>query len=212
MKTIDDLKLSKKAKAIVKDWLQEWLDMMIRQANGQQGNVYRADFKKLDFFYFTDCTDILSKDPEAKGVEDNRSIVIRKRIVMSQLLLKNLMGTFKRLKIKCTHCGFDDVYIASLKTASGHFKWCPKCFKTDISTYPNSYDTCVDSMRKQLRKKYLGDIVEPTEATQKDLEKYGILIWKNDEDYKVISEHPLKVIVNPKLKKIENNKCGDDYC
>lgn len=158
MKTINDLKLSKKAKAVVRTWLDEWLDMFIAQANGRQGTVHRADFANDDFFYFTDCTDVLSKDPEAKGQEESRSIIKRKQKVMLQLLIKTLLGTVECKKIKCSHCGYPDRYIGPLSNGTGHFLYCPKCQYTNICTYPSGYKTCVDDVKYKslpLRNKFL---------------------------------------------------------
>lgn len=92
MKTINDLKISKKAKLVVKTWLEEWLNTLIAQADGKEGTVYRADFINQDFFYFTNCNDILLENPEAASVESNRKIQLRKRTIMAQLFVKTLLG------------------------------------------------------------------------------------------------------------------------
>jgi hypothetical protein len=163
MKTIDDLKLSKKAKAVVKTWLDEWLNMFIAQAQGREGTVHRADFVKDDFFYFTDCTDILSKDPEAKGQENNRSIVNRKQKVMLQLFVKTLLGTVNCKKIKCSHCGYSDRYIGPLSNGTGHFMYCPHCKYTTICTYPLGYKSCIDDVKRKAIKL---DFVESNEKAK----------------------------------------------
>ena len=125
MRNLKDLKLRKKTEAKVQEWLKEWLLMFIQQADGRQGNVYRADFEKEDFFYFTDCKDIISKDPEFLAQETNSDVMRRKQRIHLQLLLKNLLGEFVPKKIKCTHCGYEDRYIG--KMYNGHYVYCPKC-------------------------------------------------------------------------------------
>ena len=92
MKTLKELKLCPKAKAKVEAWLHEWLEMLIKNADGREGNVYRADFEGKNFFYFTDCRDLVSKEVESTGQEANRKIVVRKRYVMNQLLLKAMLA------------------------------------------------------------------------------------------------------------------------
>lgn len=152
MKTLKDLKMCPKAKAKVEAWLEEWLAMLKTNADYKEGNVYRADFEKMDFFYFTDCRDILSNKIESKAQETNIKILIRKRYVMNQLLVKAMLGTLKLNKIKCSHCGYEDVWIDHIE--GGFFKWCPKCSKTDISVFPGGFDTCVENILKKLKKKY----------------------------------------------------------
>jgi len=71
MKTLNDLKLTKRTRDKVYTWLGEWLDMMIEQANGEEGTVIRANFPEDDFFFFTACKDILNKDPESLSKETN---------------------------------------------------------------------------------------------------------------------------------------------
>lgn len=154
MKNLKDLKLPKKFEIEVNNWLCDWLEMLKKQANGREGCVHRADFENNDFFYFTDCTDILSKDPEAKGVEDNRNIQLRKRTVMAQLLIKTLLGINNPKKIKCSHCGFEDRYIDALPNGGGHFLYCPKCHYTNICTYPGYYATCIEDVLKIIKKKF----------------------------------------------------------
>jgi len=157
MKTLKDLNISKQAKKTVENWLQEWLDMLITVANGREGTVYRADFENDSFFYFTDCTDILGDDPKAKGHENNRKIQIRKRVIMSQLLIKNLLGKTDWIKIRCSHCGHPDRWIDVIGDGFGHFIFCPKCWYTTIGTYPGGYVTCMPNINKKLQIKYAAD-------------------------------------------------------
>jgi hypothetical protein len=133
MRNLKDLKLRKKTEAKVQEWLTDWLTMFVEQADGKEGNVYRADFANEDFFYFTDCNDILAKDPEGKAQETNPNIIRRKQRVHLQLLLKTLLGEKIGKKIKCTHCGYEDRYIG--KMYNGHYVYCPKCHYLSLNGY-----------------------------------------------------------------------------
>ena len=70
-----------------------------------------------------------------------------------QLFIKTLLGTVKIIKRKCSHCSCEDMYTGAMRNMGGHFVYCPKCGKTDFSTYPNYYDTCIDEVRKVLIEK-----------------------------------------------------------
>jgi len=153
MKTLDDLGLCKKSRKKVEDWLQEWLDLFIKQANGKQGWVYRANFEKNDFFYFTDCKDILEKDPEARAQENNLAIRSRKRKVLMQLFIKTLMGKKLGTIIKCNHCSFEPCWIEGLPNGTGHWVYCPKCKKTDIHVFPEGYDNCMNTIKLEIAKR-----------------------------------------------------------
>lgn len=145
MKTLDELDLSPKNKAKVEDWLKDWIAHFTFLADGRTGNVYRADFEKMDIFYFTDCKDII--------LEDKRSQVLkRKRMIVMQLLLRYLTGEKVGKKITCSHCGFDDVYIGSRPSGGGHYMFCPRCTKTDVCTYPKFYDTTMQEVKDELIK------------------------------------------------------------
>ena len=161
MRTLVDLKLHKKTHEKVEAWLQEWLDLFIKQANGKQGWIYRADFEHNDFFYFTDCKDILEKDPEAKGQENNLDIRRRKRKVLLQLFVKTLLGKKLGTTITCNHCGFSPCWIEGLKDGNGHWVYCPKCKKTDIHVFPEGYDNCMRIIRAEINKK-----VPPSETVK----------------------------------------------
>ena len=147
MKTLKDLKLRKATKERVQEWLKDWLELFIAQADGRQGNVYRADFQKGDFFYFTNCNDILAKDPECKARETNPKIIKRKQRIMLQLLIKTLLGENVGKKIKCTHCGYEDREINSIY--NGHYTYCPKCQYLTINGY---LDTMAESTKQVLAK------------------------------------------------------------
>jgi len=153
MKTLNDLKLCKKSRKKVEDWLQEWLDLFIKQANGKQGWVYRANFEDNDFFFFTDCKDILEKDPEAKAQENNLAIRSRKRKVLMQLFVKTLMGKKLGTTIKCNHCGFEPCWIEGLPDGNGHWVYCPKCKKTDVHVFPDGYDNCMNTIQLEIGKR-----------------------------------------------------------
>jgi len=154
MRTLNDLGLCKKSKKKVEEWLQEWMDLFIKQANDKHAWVYRADFTKDDFFYFTDCKDILEKDPEAKAQENNLAIRNRKRKIMLQLFLKTLLGqNMGLITITCNHCGYRGCWINGLKDGNGHWVYCPKCKKTDIHVFPEGYDNCMDIIKREIVKK-----------------------------------------------------------
>ena len=133
MRNLKDLKLRKKTEAKVEEWLREWLAMFMMQADGRAGNVYRADFEKEDFFYFTDCKDILAGDPECAAKEVNSKIIRRKSRIHLQLLIKALLGDKIGKKMPCTHCGFEDRQINT--TINGHYVYCPKCKYLVINGY-----------------------------------------------------------------------------
>jgi len=145
MKTLQELDLCPKDKAIIESWLKEWIQHFTELADGRTGNVYRADFEKMDIFYFTDCKDIILSDK-------NKQVMKRKRMIMLQLLLRHLTGEKVGKKITCSHCGYDDVYIGSRPSGGGHFMFCPKCKKTDVCTYPKFYDTTMQEIKDELIK------------------------------------------------------------
>jgi transcription elongation factor Elf1 len=153
MRNLNDLKISKKAKVRVACWLNEWLLHFIKQADGRTGNVYRADFVNKDIFYYTDCKDILEKDPEGKSDETNSGIRVRKRMVLLQLFVKTLMGEPIGKKITCTHCGYEDRYIGGVK--GGGYIYCKKCGFATINTFPGEWNNVVEEMVKDLVKKGL---------------------------------------------------------
>jgi hypothetical protein len=145
MKTLQELGLNPKSKAKVELWLTEWIQHFTNLTDGRTGNVYRANFEKMDLFYFTDCRDIVLKDA-------NNQVARRKRMIVLQLLLRYLTGEKIGRKIKCTHCGHDDVYIGSRPSGGGHYMFCSKCGKTDVCTYPESYNNTMSEIKEELTK------------------------------------------------------------
>lgn len=149
--SINNWKLDKRNLKIVKREINRWLQLFITQAEGMTGNVYRANFIEDDFFYFTDCRKIVSKEIESKGVEDNLKIRRRKNKVLLQLLMRTMLGETFYKEYHCTHCGHvGETIIAGFSDGGGHFTFCPKCGKTDICTYPEFYDTCIKNIKKAL--------------------------------------------------------------
>ena len=153
MRTLKDLKLTKQTEAKVKAWLDEWLEHFIEAAQGETANVYRADFDKMDFFYFTNCNDVLSKDPESLGDESNLTIRKRKRTIMLQLFVRTLLGEELGTKLKCSHCGYPEMHIDGTDNGGGHFTYCPKCHYTAFNTYPEFYAEFIKYMKMKLIEK-----------------------------------------------------------
>lgn len=203
MKTLNDLGLHKKTRKKVEEWLQEWLDLFIKQANNKPAWVYRADFVKDDFFYFTDCKDILEKDPESKGQEHNLVIRKRKRKIMMQLFIKTLLGQNLMLNvITCNHCGYRGCWIEGLKDGNGHWVFCPKCKKTDVHVFPDGYNTCMDTIQAEIAKKEMLSPAPVLNVISTSLqeclkrEKYrGNKLIKEIQAYKY--EHAAKNLNNP---------------
>ena len=125
MRNLKDLKLRKKTEQKVSAWLTEWLELFVKQADGKQGNIIRADFANNDFFFFTDCRDIINKDPEDKADETNLKVRGRKRKVVLQLFVKTLLGEKLGRKSPCSHCGFEDRIVKHMY--NGYYVLCPKC-------------------------------------------------------------------------------------
>jgi len=120
----------------IKSELKKWIDLMIEQADGQEGNVFRFDIIKNDQFFFTNCNDILSKDPECKAHETNPLITRRKIRVFMQLVLKQISGGPIHKMLKCTHCGFEGEEMRG--TVNGHYRFCPKCKKIAMVGYQDT--------------------------------------------------------------------------
>lgn len=151
MRTINDLGLCKKSREKVEGWLLEWLDLFRRQADGKHAWVYRADFEGSDFFFFTDCKDILERDPEARAQENNLAIRNRKRKVMMQLLLKTMLGMdLGLITITCNHCNHRGCWIEGIGDGTGHWVYCPKCEKTDVHVFPMGYATCMEKIQERI--------------------------------------------------------------
>lgn len=125
----------------------------IRFTDGVLKNISRSDFGSMDFFYFTDCRDILAKNPEQKGVEMNLEVRNRKRAKLLTILMARLLGRDVDRKIKCSHCGFDEGFEDGFKDGSGHYTFCPKCFKTTFCIYPPGYNNCISLLKESLEKR-----------------------------------------------------------
>jgi len=164
MKSIKDLGLPKKEQKKIETWLNQWLDLFIKQADGQEGNVHRADFENDDFFYFTDCNDILIKDPEGKSVETNPKIRARKRKVRLQLLIKTLLGYNFDRPLKCTHCGYEKCSIDA--TVNGHYTYCPHCKKISLVGY---LPTIIESASAVFKELLLQEIKKNNDTKEKEL-------------------------------------------
>ena len=148
---INEWGLTRSAEGIVRKELRLWLKIFIKNAGGRTGNVFRADFIKDDFFFFTECNDKLLNNPESKGVEDALSIRRRKRMVLFQLFIRTLLGEKLGKILKCTHCGYIGERIEASKSLGGHFKYCPNCKKTTIVTYPNYYNIVLDEVKEYVK-------------------------------------------------------------
>lgn len=150
MNTLEDLKLKPKDLKKVKMWLNSWKLHFEHMAQGDRASIERYDLENLDFFFFTDCRDILSKKPESAGVETNKSIRKRKEAMKHSLIFRFLLGEKLGRKRPCSHCGNDDRWINSLGDGTGHYVFCPKCKMTTIVTYPEGYDTCTKRVAEDL--------------------------------------------------------------
>lgn len=151
MQTLKDLKLRRKTERKVLDWLGEWLDLLVWQADGREGNVFRADFAGDDFFFFTDCKDILNADPESVSSETNPKIMRRKSKVMQQLLIKTLMGKKVGRKVPCSHCGYEDRIIMPMY--NGHYTYCPHCGYLVLNGYLDTIEESLKGIVKRSAKK-----------------------------------------------------------
>lgn len=158
MKTINDLDLKAKDKAKVRAWLTGIMHHFERMSAGERETVERYNFDNLDFFYFTDCRDILSKNPESKGVEDADTIRKRKKAVEYKLIFQSLLGKKLGRKRPCSHCGNDDRIIDSFENGTGHYLFCRKCGMTTIVTYPIGYGTCIKILAEKLQLKHKVDL------------------------------------------------------
>jgi len=152
MKKLKELGLKPKDLLKVKNWLNQWMQHFTKMADGNRETVERYNLENLDFFYFTDCRDILSKNPESKGVEDAEAIRKRKKAIEYRLLFRALLGEELGKKRPCSHCGNDDRWINSLGDGTGHYLFCPKCGMTTVVTYPIGYKTCMQRVLDDLKK------------------------------------------------------------
>lgn len=140
---------SKHDEKMVIRWLRLVLKQLMKNADGREGTVHRADFYNNDIFYFTDCSDILKDDPEPKSHEANRQIQTRKRYVMLQLLIKSLLGEVKLKKIgPCSHCGSDEQTIVWLR--NGHAYFCKNCQYIRFGAYLSDCDVIAKEAKEKL--------------------------------------------------------------
>lgn len=142
LKFVDEWNLDPKSKAKVKRELRKWIQEFIIRSEGAVPEVHKLNFKTDEIFFFTNCQDILSKNPEAKGIEDAQRIRDRKSSIMFYLFLKQMIGDrIDIVKSKCSHCGYTEMDIQSCYDGYGYFHYCPKCKMTIVVTYPNGYLT-----------------------------------------------------------------------
>lgn len=187
MNPITKWNIPEKYIAVVREELGAWLQLFISLAGGRTGNVYRADWENFDLFYFTECNDLVSKEIESTGVEAALDIRRRKRAVLMQIFIRSLLGEDLNRKLKCSHCGLPDgVYIGGLPSGAGHYRYCPKCGKTDICTYPQFFDTAIAEAKKELeRKGYNVDSFIPKPFDYDiNVDKYKLQIDKLANDLK----------------------------
>jgi len=200
MENLKELGLKPKDRLKVQNWLNRWMQHFKRMANGNRETVERYDLENLDFFYFTDCRDILSKNPESKGVEDQEAIKRRKKAIEYKLLFEYLLGNKLGKKRPCSHCGNEDRIIDSLGDGTGHFLFCPKCGMTTVVTYPIGYETCINRIQGILQQKYKTDF---TKFLPLQKEKKHKCCGKCRNKYSArINDVPNGE--NPRLKKIKN--------
>lgn len=170
MKELKDLGLTAKDELKVKAWLNEWMLHFTKMADGAKGTVERYNLEDLDFFYFTDCRDVLNKNPESKGVESNKQIMKRKRAVEYQLIFRKLLGEQLGKNRPCSHCGNGYRWINSLGDGTGHYVFCPKCFMTTVVTYPIGYDTCIKRINEDIQRNLKSIILANRKVTGEHLD------------------------------------------
>lgn len=146
VKTLSELKLSRRTKEKIRDWLNEWIEHI--ETNIGKPNTARPrkiNFKTWKFFYFTDCSDIINKDPKFENEITNVKMISRKTNIFLELFIRYLLEDEKiNPKLHCNHCGGDNCDIRSLRDDKhgkmGHIDICPDCGRTQIVTYPGKYD------------------------------------------------------------------------
>ena len=142
-KTISDWSLPKRYKNIVRNELVQWLQHFLNLTDGEGGNVRKNNFfDELGVFFFTDCKDILSVDPESTGIESNMTIRRRKRFIYMQLFLRFLLEQKDHIIIdNCSHCGFVGTEIVVLDDNGSYMHFCPHCKDMVINTFPQLWKT-----------------------------------------------------------------------
>jgi hypothetical protein len=154
-KPVEKWGLDKRALKIVKKNLNLWLEHFKSFSdaplfNNKLSDIHRCDFLKMDFFYFTNCQTLVSKEIEMKGTEKNQKIRWRKDAKLLAMYLATLLSENFIKKNACSHCGYDNRFINGFEDGSGHYLVCPKCGYTTIGTYPPFYDKLPILLKKDL--------------------------------------------------------------
>jgi hypothetical protein len=139
----------------IKTWLQEWIDEFKKRADGKEGTVRYCDFKKNDYFFYTDCQDLEQKvqNKEITQTECDAKERQRKREVYMQLFLKELIsGKPTIFKQKDTHCGSENMEIFGLGLA-GAVTYCPDCGRVVIDTTVSDINVAVEVLLKKLKER-----------------------------------------------------------
>jgi hypothetical protein len=151
VKYIDEWNIPDEYKAEVKKELLFWKELFFNNADKQEGNVLRCDFKNNDIFFYTDCRDILSDTTLTKAEMELKERT-RKRNVFMQLFLNELItGEAINKKGECSHCGSKETTMLSLGLA-GTCRFCKDCNRTTIDTYVPSINNAVKILKDILIK------------------------------------------------------------
>jgi len=142
---VDNWNLDNASKKEVKKQLKRWVKHFDNLSEHASLNVYRNNFADDDIFFFTNCNDVLSKDPESKAIESSLIIRNRKNKAYLKLFVEYLLGKNYYKEYKCTHCGWTGEN-HTYGITEGHFSFCPKCGKTDICVFPVSYGSCIEDV------------------------------------------------------------------
>ena len=146
LKTLDELGFKNKTKQKIFTWLVNWINFIDSQNEiSNTMRPRRIDFKNWKFFYFTNCSDIIEKDPMFKKKITETNMNKRKANIFLQLFLKYLIDdTDINPKLHCNHCGGDNCVMEGLQDEEhgkmGHIDMCPECGRTQVVTYPGNYD------------------------------------------------------------------------
>ena len=154
LKYIDEWGLDKRTKRIVKDYLREWLLEFIDRADGQMGNPQKLNWKEDEVAFFTDYRDILSKTKESRCYETDSRIRKRKRNVLMQLFLRQLLGDEIKLPLlQCSHCGYAPMDFEGCE--NGYYRYCPECRRIVFdSLVSNILLDTLNNVRKEIVEKY----------------------------------------------------------
>jgi len=136
-------------------WLQEWIDEFRNRAMGREGTVRYLNFKKNEYFFYTDCQDLeqMVQNKTLTQAECDAKERQRKRDVFIQLFLKELIsGKPTIFKQKDTHCGSENMELFGLGLV-GAVTYCPDCGRVVIDTSVADIDTAVETLRKKLKER-----------------------------------------------------------